>query len=570
MANGDAALVGLTTRSTSTTNVQRLPPPDPDAFVGPGISANGVLVGWNSSAIGDGVVGRAAPGAAGVRGIVNPRTPPVAGEVGVFGLAQLTGILGTATTPATVSPNGTVVGGTGAAGSATMGGVGVHGRAASGSATEFGVVGSSGTGTGVAGFSGSARGVVGSSNSGDGVVGGSNSGVGVRGASSSGDGVVGVSGSGNAGVRGRTLGNGVGVIGEGFLREGVIGETQGENAGVMGHSVRGPGVSGVSDEWYGVLGRSVQGGGVLGITESTDMGVAGVARAGGIGVNGQSKDYLGVFAYSDENIALYARAPNSVAVKGDGGAAGIFGSTQRGVGIVAASDTGFGLFARTRSATNPAGFFQGNVVIQGNLIVSGNKNAAVPRAGGKHQLLYCLESPESWLEDFGEARLVNGRARIRIDPDYRNTIDTRSYHVFVSAYGPDPVFVSNRSRNGFEIRVAPREGAGMPRSLRCSYRIVARRRSVKAPRLKQIQLPSIPEFVPEVEAKPSRIHGAELRQRLNRLGAASEAAREAPKRRRAEAALEPTVPTKPPVFPRPPKIVARDKPRGRRKTARST
>ncbi len=561
MANGDPARVGLTTRSTSNTNVQRVPPtPEPDNFVGPGIAANAVLVGWNSSASGDGVVGRAAPGAAGVRGIVNPGTPPVAGEVGVFGRAQLTGILGTATTPATVSPSGTVVGGTGVAGSATMGGVGVHGRAASGSATEFGVVGSSGTGTGVAGFSGSARGVVGSSGSG----------VGVRGGSSSGDGVVGVSVYGGAGVRGRALGNGVGVIGEGVLREGVIGETQGENAGVMGHSVRGPGVYGVSDEWYGVLGRSVQGGGVLGITESTDMGVAGVARAGGIGVNGQSKDYLGVFAYSDESIALYARAPNSVAVKGDGGAAGIFGSTQRGVGIVAASDTGFGLFARTRSATNPAGFFQGNVVIQGNLIVSGNKNAAVPRAGGKHQLLYCLESPESWLEDFGEARLVNGRVRIRIDPDFRNTIDTRSYHVFVSAYGPDSVFVSNRSRNGFEIRVAPREGAGMPRSLRCSYRIVARRRSVKAPRLKQIQLPSIPEFVPEVEPKPSRIHAAELRQRLNRLGAASEAAREAPERRRAEAALELTIPTKPPLFPRPPKIVARDKPRGRRKTARST
>jgi YD repeat-containing protein len=90
---------------------------------------------------------------------------------------------------------------------------------------------------------------------------------------------------------------------------------------------------------------------------------------------------------------LYAVAPNTIAVYGDGGQAGIFGKTQRGIGVVAASDTGFGLWARTRSASNPAGYFQGNVVIQGNLIVSGIKNAAVPRAGGKHQLLYCLESP---------------------------------------------------------------------------------------------------------------------------------------------------------------------------------
>ena len=340
----------------------------------------------------------------------------------------------------------------------------------------------------------------------------------------------------------------------------------------MGRSVGGPGVYGVSDEWHGVLGRSLTRGGVLGITKSptfgVEAGVAGIARAAGMGVLGQSKDGLGVFASSDENVAVRGDAPKKVAIYGDGGQAGVYGISQQGAGVVARSDTGIGLVARTGRRTSAAGVFLGNVVIMGDLTVTGGKRAAVPRAGGKHQLLYCLESPESWLEDFGEARLVNGRARIRIDRAFSRTIDTRSYHVFVSAYGPEPVFVSKRSRNGFEIRAVPRDSARMPRLLRCSYRIVARRRSVKAPRLKRIQLPSTPKFMPEVEAKPSAIHARELRGGLDRLGTARRPARKDAQREKA--AAERTIPTKPPLFPRLPKMATTKKSRGRRRTARST
>jgi hypothetical protein len=216
-------------------------------------------------------------------------------------------------------------------------------------------------------------------------------------------------------------------------------------------------------------------------------------------------------------------------------------SSDSGLGVGASSRTNIGLVALTQTGA-AAAVFGGNVIIGGDLFVTGNKHAAVPRPGGAHTLLYCLESPESWLEDFGEARLVNGRAQIRIDRGFAQTIDTRSYHVFISAYGAEHVFVSKRSRNGFEVRAVPREGAQMPKSLRCSYRIVARRQSVKASRLKRIQLPRIPELLPKAETKPSRRGGA-------------------------RAALRQTLP-KPPPFPRPPKIVTRTKPRGRRKSAR--
>src|SRR4051812_19117661 len=102
----------------------------------------------------------------------------------------------------------------------------------------------------------------------------------------------------------------------------------------------------------------------------------------------------------------------------------------------------------------------------------------------------------------------------------------------------------------------------------CSYRIVARRRAVKALRLKRIQLPQTPEFVPEVEANPSAIHSPRLRQRLDRLGTVRRSAHK--ETRRKKATVERTIPTKPPLFPRLPKILTTDKLRKRRKTARST
>ena len=430
-----------------------------------------------------------------------------------------------------MGPDGRVTGsGTGVAGT---GKVGVHGQALDfGSASDFGVVGESVAGTGVAGSSTSGNGVTGSSNSGPGV--------------------VGFSAAGN----------------------GVFGEAAGDGAGVMGQSVGGAGVYGLSDDSHGVIGFSTNRGGVVGITDTqtwgVDAGVSGVATAAGMGMRGQSKDGPGVYATSDENVAVHGYAPKKFAIYAEGGQAAFYGTSQQGFGIIARSESGLGvsassqtnigLFAGTRTG-RAAAVFQGNVIIAGDLTVTGTKHAAVPRAGGAHTLLYCLESPESWLEDFGEARLVNGHAQIRIDRGFAQTIDTRSYHVFISAYGAEHVFVNKRSRNGFEIRAVPREGAPMPKLLRCSYRIVARRRSVKASRLKRIQLPPIPALLPKAETKSSRISPADLDRTLNK----SRATRK--RRGGAKAALRQT-PTKPPRFPRLPKIVARAKPRGRRKSAR--
>jgi hypothetical protein len=81
----------------------------------------------------------------------------------------------------------------------------------------------------------------------------------------------------------------------------------------------------------------------------------------------------------------------------------------------ATSVNGMGLFATDfdasgREVGQAAGWFDGRVVVDGHLLVFGAKGAVVRQRDGSHRMLYSVESPESWFEDFGESRLVDGEA----------------------------------------------------------------------------------------------------------------------------------------------------------------
>src|SRR5215207_3856366 len=66
-----------------------------------------------------------------------------------------------------------------------------------------------------------------------------------------------------------------------------------------------------------------------------------------------------------------------------------------------------------------AGAFYGPLVVSGNFtVVGGAKSAAVPHPDGSHRRLYCVESPESWFEDFGSAKLICGEAVVALDRDF--------------------------------------------------------------------------------------------------------------------------------------------------------
>ncbi len=53
---------------------------------------------------------------------------------------------------------------------------------------------------------------------------------------------------------------------------------------------------------------------------------------------------------------------------------------------------------------------------------------------GTRRRLYCMESPDTWFEDFGEAGLANGRAEVPLPTDFAAIVDTAGYHMFVTPH----------------------------------------------------------------------------------------------------------------------------------------
>ena len=103
--------------------------------------------------------------------------------------------------------------------------------------------------------------------------------------------------------------------------------------------------------------------------------------------------------------------------------------------------------------------------------------------------LYCVESPESWFEDFGRDQLVNGRVRVRLDNDFAALVHGNNYHVFLTAEGDsNGLYIADRNPNSFEVR----EKKGGTSSHAFSYRVVAKRKDIAGPRLEKVDVPASP------------------------------------------------------------------------------
>jgi hypothetical protein len=327
-----------------------------------------------------------------------------------------------------------------------------------------------------------------------------------------GSGVVGFADNSNA--RGGAN-SGVGVLGIGA---GPAANTQGVPAGPGG-----PGVKGIG----GINQNGGNADGVQGFGKGTFSGVTGIgdpSNALGTGVFGLGGGNFGtgVRGISGNGQSKYSPSGTNVGVYGNGnvGASGesnaSFGTGVEGNGffaVVGNSTTGPGGIGML-GADGLAGVFDGvvqttgNVLVGGNLAVSGGlivsglpKSAAVPFPDGSHRLLYCLESPDSWFEDFGFGRLINGRVQIQLDPDFAATVNTDSYHVFITAYDDNNgLFVSNRTNSGFEVH-----GRTLAKELEFSYRVVAKRKDISPARLQKVTLPDGPSE--NIKTKLAEIRG---------------------------------------------------------------
>ncbi|HEY7053221.1 MAG TPA: hypothetical protein VH496_13970, partial [Mycobacterium sp.] len=210
-------------------------------------------------------------------------------------------------------------------------------------------------------------------------------------------------------------------------------------------------------------------------------------------------------------IAVYGQNYSTYAGPSPGaGGFGVYGLSAKGHGLVGATATAGG--AAVVGATNGVagaygGAFYGPVIIGGDFtVVGGAKSAAVPFPDGKHRRLYCVESPESWFEDFGRDQLECGHAQVTIDPDFGMVADLTDYHVFLTECGGhNDLSVAEQTAIGFRV-----EAKDPTSATRFSWRVDARRKDIDGKRFAEVTIPPEPQLPPPVDMERYNAHPSTL------------------------------------------------------------
>ncbi len=234
-----------------------------------------------------------------------------------------------------------------------------------------------------------------------------------------------------------------------------------------GSAVRGEILSGTTafSATQGVYGGSGTGNGVLGNyngtnTSATRAGVYGEVNAptatnGGSGVYGYNS-----IASGNQHIGVLG------AYNGSAFGIGVHGLALGG-GLMA-GNIDVGVVGWRANNLDYSGYYNGN-----HAIANGTKSASVPTSKG-NQLLYCVESPETWFEDFGTAQFQNGEVEVQLDPLFLETVlidDEHPMHVFIQVQGEcNKVYVMPK-KTSFVVK----EKNGGNSNVKFSYRVVAKR-----------------------------------------------------------------------------------------------
>jgi hypothetical protein len=124
--------------------------------------------------------------------------------------------------------------------------------------------------------------------------------------------------------------------------------------------------------------------------------------------------------------------------------------------------------------------------VNGDFVVTnGSKSALVETASYGKRLLYAVESPGNWFEDFGSATMVRGRAVVKLDPVFCETVNTAEpYHVFLTAKGDcEGLYVTHQTAGSFEVAEL-RKG---DHTVTFDYRIIAKRKGFEDVRLAEVK-----------------------------------------------------------------------------------
>ncbi len=333
---------------------------------------------------------------------------------------------------------------------------------------DIGVEGTSVSGTGVKGMSHTGSGVFGTSKLGDGVSGTSNDESGFF------AGVFGTgAASGGIGVEGSGTHSGIGVLGIGTTA--VLAEASSSSSTLFQAAG---------------TGGSLFDGTTNGTPEFTVDGSGNVSAAGNLSAGTISGgDVTGGEVFG--NIAIVAPFANFTS---DSQAIFATVTSSSFHGVIEAVGAGGPLYTAYNSADNQVFYLDdgGNLTIGGLIKTAGSCSSGCI-AHGPHQkriISYASQETQPTVEDLGEAQVVNGQARVALDPSFANVIDPASnYLVFVTPEGDcNGLYIAGKSSTGFVVR----ELRGGHSSLAFEYRIVAKPFGDHSARLPEIVLPSAP------------------------------------------------------------------------------
>lgn len=286
---------------------------------------------------------------------------------------------------------------------------------------------------------------------------------------------------------GEDTASGIGVVGSAAKNNGVDGSTKNPSnthagrSGVFGHDdstdggVRNVGVAGYSNLGIGVSGGAGSGTGMLG-TSTSGVAVNGVATSG-YGVWGYSGTGIGSVAVSVGSVALSA----SVDPGNGNNALQLVGGTddQSGNAMQVYSKSSFLIYQLDNG---------GSLFIQGLLYSGGSCQNGCSRT--RRVKSYTARESMPSMEDVGEGQLVDGNARVSLDPAYANVIDRNArYVVFITPEGPNRgLYVTHKDPSGFTVM----ENPGGRSTISFAYRIVAKPYGVTEPRLPMMNLTQKP------------------------------------------------------------------------------
>jgi len=249
---------------------------------------------------------------------------------------------------------------------------------------------------------------------------------------------------------------------------GVKGQATGTNAtlryGVYGYS------TGDDTDNHGVYGEAFG-------NSNTNRGVYGVASGdtNNIGVYGTAEG-------GNDNVGVFGE----VAVADDSGAAGFLKNNHdTGIGLIVSGNNqslyyitdGAGIVSTGADlgvvgyATNSGNNVYGGYFLDGNdnyayvagrnrgtdykIMGNGSVSTIVSKSSDEEVVMFAPEAPEIFFQDFGQGQLVDGKARIKLDPIFARNITVNDKHplrVIVQLEGEcNGVYVTNKTKKGFEV-----------------------------------------------------------------------------------------------------------------------